>query len=77
MKYDLLILDSAYDDLDEIEDWYYKINPQLFEVFEYYFKESVSLILSNPNLFQLKYRMIRVRYMEKFPFGIHYITSIK
>ena len=35
------------------------------------------VITENPELFQKKYRGTRVRYLKKFPFGIHYIFKDK
>lgn len=34
-------------------------------------------ITENPKLFQKKYRETRIRYLKKFPFGIHYIFKDK
>lgn len=61
--------------MGEIEDaylWYENKQPNLGILFEEYVDSLISSILLNPYQFQIKYRNIRICYMKKFPYGIHY-----
>lgn len=63
---------AATNDIDEIVDWYNKIDIELSLKFEFSLIESIEFILKNPLLFQLRYNDIRVHFVENFPYGIHY-----
>lgn len=65
----------AKDDIQEIVDYYDRLAPKITDKFLDGLYADLKLLQSNPNLFQLKYRETRVRYMKKFPFGIHYLIK--
>ncbi|MFC7346334.1 type II toxin-antitoxin system RelE/ParE family toxin [Chryseobacterium zhengzhouense] len=59
-------------DLKEIKDWYRKIDVKLWNDFVREFKSKVILIKENPLSFEIKYDEIRIVFLKRFPFGIHY-----
>jgi plasmid stabilization system protein ParE len=75
MKYKIFISEAAEFDINESYFWYEKKQPQLGENF----KNQVVLILNrieeNPLIFQVKYSKIRVAFINKFPYGIHFIIE--
>ncbi len=75
MTYSILISDEAYFDISEAYLWYETIENKLAQKFEKDLETAISSIQSNPNKFQLKYKTVRVVFMKKFPFGIHFIKN--
>jgi len=59
-------------DLKEINEWYKKINKELWNNFTKEFRLKINLIKENPLSFELKYNNIRIVFLNKFPYGIHY-----
>lgn len=60
------------DDLKEINEWYKEINKELWNSFTTEFRLRINLIKENPLSFELKYNNIRIVFLKKFPYGIHY-----
>lgn len=60
------------DDLKEINEWYKEINKGLWNSFTEEFRLKINLIKENPLSFELKYNNIRIIFLKKFPYGIHY-----
>ncbi|WP_029298482.1 type II toxin-antitoxin system RelE/ParE family toxin [Chryseobacterium hispalense] len=60
------------DDLKEINEWYKEINKELWNSFTKEFRLRINLIKENPLSFELKYNNIRIVFLKKFPYGIHY-----
>ena len=65
----------AKNDIQEIVDYYDRIAPKITNKFLDDLYADLELLKENPSLFQLKYRETRVRFMKKFPFGIHYVLK--
>lgn len=63
------------DDLKEINDWYKEINKELWNSFTKEFRLKIHLIKENPLSFELKYNNIRIVFLKKFPYGIHYLYN--
>lgn len=63
------------DDLKEINDWYKEINKELWNSFTKDFRLKIHLIKENPLSFELKYNNIRIVFLKKFPYGIHYLYN--
>lgn len=70
--YQLRIRILAQQEADEIFDYYGNINSTLALRFLEVLYAQLDVISENPELFQLKYKSTRVRYLRKFPFGIYY-----
>lgn len=65
----------AKNDIQEIVDYYDRLAPKITDKFLDDLYADLELLQGNPNLFQRKYKDTRVRYMKKFPFGVHYILK--
>ena len=72
MTYKLIFRSEAESDLEDIQDYYNKINPSITDSFFAEFFETMDFIGSGPKLFQVRYREIRIAPMYRFPYGIHY-----
>jgi plasmid stabilization system protein ParE len=72
VKFKILILKEAQEDIAESRNWYRKINPKLSLRFTKDFKETIQSIRENPLNYQIRYDNIRVRLLKKFPYLIHY-----
>ena len=58
--------------MSDIEDYYNKIRPALVDQFFEEFFRTMNFIEDEPELYQVRYRGIRIAPMQRFPFGIHY-----
>ena len=79
MKYTILISEAAEKDMREAFLWYEQQVPKLGEKFKGQVSKKVGIIGVKPLLFQVRYNEVRIVFLEKFPYGIHYIirdTSI-
>ncbi|MBD1366276.1 type II toxin-antitoxin system RelE/ParE family toxin [Mucilaginibacter sp. ZT4R22] len=68
----LVYRSEAKKDLGEIEEYYDKISPSITNNF---FKEyflTLKYIKLGPEMFQVRYRGIRIAPLYRFPYGIHY-----
>ena len=73
--YQLRIRRIARQDVQDAVDYYDSFNPKVTDRFLDKLYAEFDTITSNPYLFQVKYRDTRVRYLQGFPFGIHYIID--
>ncbi len=72
MTYDLVFRIEAERDLEDIQDYYNKILPAITNNFFTEFFETMDYIEDEPQLFQVRYRGIRIAPLVRFPYGIHY-----
>lgn len=70
--YQLRIRTLAQQDATEVFEYYENINLTLASRFLDSLYLELDGICENPEIFQLKYKNTRVRYLKKFPFGVHY-----
>ncbi|MFI5160606.1 MAG: type II toxin-antitoxin system RelE/ParE family toxin [Sphingobacteriales bacterium] len=75
MNYKLVFRIEAEKDLEDIQDYYNKINPTITDNFFIEFFDTMDFIDDDPQLFQTRYRDIRIAPMYRFPYGIHYKHS--
>lgn len=75
MSFTLLISDSAYLDIADAGEYYDLQRPGLSNEFESCVKEGYKDIVLAPYAYQIKYKGIRVKYIKRFPFGIHYLVE--
>lgn len=71
--FELSLTDDAKKDIQQTFLWYKSIHPELAHKFEYFLEMEIGRILSNPNLFSVKYKKFRVTFLSKFPYGVHYL----
>lgn len=75
MTYSILISDEATFDIFDAFYWYQAVEYKLSMKFEKEVESALEQIKNNPNQFQLKYKTVRVVFLKKFPFGIHYLKD--
>lgn len=75
MKFELQISDESEQDITEAFLWYEKQKPGLGIVFEENLDIAFNLILCDPFICQVRYRKIRIFFINKFPYGIHFLIS--
>jgi len=75
MTFSILISDEATFDILDAFYWYQAVEEKLSLKFQKELEQAFSHIKNNPNQFQLKYKSVRVVFLKKFPFGIHYIKD--
>jgi len=75
MTCSLVISDEASFDIIDSYNWYETVDKSIAGKFEKEIESRLLRIQSNPNQFQLKYRSVRVVFLKKFPFGIHYVVD--
>lgn len=62
----------AEKDLASIQEYYNKISSNLTDSFFEELFPKLNLILEDPDLFQIRYRGVRISPLQRFPYGIHY-----
>ena len=72
MTFKLTFQPEAERDLEDIRDYYNKIQPSITDNFFVEFFETMDFIEDEPKLFQERYRGIRIAPLYRFPYGIHY-----
>lgn len=72
MNYKIVILEEAKIDYKKSLLWYRNIHPKLAIRFNDSFKKSLTIIKTDPFLFQIKYDNIRIIFFKTFPYAIHY-----
>ena len=70
--YKIHFVKEALFDIEDIVLWYEEQRIGLSYDFELCLEAGVDAILRNPDAFQKKYRNIKVRFILRFPYGIHY-----
>lgn len=73
--YTLVISRAALNDILDAQSWYEKQRKGLSLDFELCLEGGYEDVLSNPVGFQIKYKTIRVKYISRFPYGIHYLIE--
>ena len=77
MSHTLDISEAAEKDLRDAFLWYEKESPGLGDKFEKQIDSAIQYIQKNPLKVQVKYKDVRVDFIKKFPFGIHFTVSEK
>jgi toxin ParE1/3/4 len=73
--YSIKFLEEALFDIEEIVLWYEEKRIGLSFDFELCLEAGINEVLRNPDSFQNKYKNFKIRYIERFPYGIHYIKK--
>jgi len=55
--------------------WYFEINPIIADKFESSLFTELEHIQSSSENFQARYKNIKVRFLPKFPYGVHYFIK--
>ena len=75
MKYQLLISQDARLDIFDAFLWYENQRDDLGFEFEFSLDEGFKKIVNNPLAFQKHYDNIHIHFIDRFPFGIHYLIE--
>ncbi len=66
---------EALFDIEEIVLWYEEQREGLSFDFELCLEAEISAITRTPQAFQKKYKTVKVRFIKRFPYGIHYVIQ--
>ncbi len=72
MDYKLKIDIEAFNDIQHTYDWYELQAKGLGERYKSQVKKQINSLKKNPHLFSIKYKELRCKKVDKFPFLIHY-----
>lgn len=72
MKYTVVYLSEAENDIRNAKRWYKKQKVGLERRFALELKQTIRYVIDNPLLFEVKYKNTRIAFTKVFPFGIHY-----
>ncbi|AWK03172.1 addiction module toxin RelE [Flavobacterium crocinum] len=70
--YRLRFVKEALFDIEDIVLWYEEQRVGLSYDFELCLEAGIDTILRNPNAFQKKYKNVKILFISRFPYGIHY-----
>ena len=73
--YQLLISDESRFDILDAFSWYESCRNGLGKDFELCIEAGFELIKREPLLTQIRYRNLRILFIERFPYGIHYLIE--
>lgn len=71
-KYKVLFHKKVMADLAQIELYYSQISTTITDQFFQSFFVTLDIVEQRPDLFQERYRTIRIANLHTFPYGIHY-----
>ena len=66
--------EDAILDIEQAVLWYQNIRKELSTELEHNLDNGIESICRNPDSFQKKYKNIRIYFIRKFPYGIHYLV---
>jgi len=75
MDYDVILSSDVEEDIDEAIQYYKKISHELAKDFIQELKFTRNYIQLNPFYFQVRYVNIRIAFLKKFPYGLHYTVK--
>ncbi|MBS1526594.1 MAG: type II toxin-antitoxin system RelE/ParE family toxin [Bacteroidetes bacterium] len=70
-----MISDESRLDILEAYSWYESRRPGLGNDFELCLEAGLNQIERNPLLFQKRYRQLHIHFIDRFPYGIHYLID--
>ncbi len=68
---------QALFDIEDIVLWYEEQRIGLSYDFELCLEAGLAEVFRNPNSFQKRYKSVKVRFISRFPCGIHYVVKEK
>ena len=77
MNYGLVISERAILQIDKGAQWFFEQTPGLEKKFLLDLSNGMDYIKKNPSKCQLRYKDVRIKFLKKFDFGIHYIIENK
>ncbi|MDD3459315.1 MAG: type II toxin-antitoxin system RelE/ParE family toxin [Weeksellaceae bacterium] len=65
-------LDEAYLDIEDAILWYESVRKGLSVDFQLCLENALDEIIEHPDSFQKRYNFVRIKFIKRFPYGIHY-----
>lgn len=75
MTYSFVNRPTVKRDIIEAVDYYKKISPELAHLFLKRISEAKEAIALSPEGFQIRYKNIRIKMLEQFPYHMHYLID--
>ena len=75
MAYSIHVSEEAFLDLAEAFDWYEEQRTGLGSELELCVEAKIHSIARNPFQFQERYKLVHIAFVERFPYGIHYLIE--
>lgn len=75
MKYSLVVSQRAQLQVEKATQWFFEQTPGVEIKFLIDLEIAMDYIQKNPFKCQLRYKTIRIIFLKKFDFGIHYIVE--
>lgn len=75
MAYKLISSSKTEADIENAISWYKDINIELARSFLIELRAAIKYIHLNPKNSQIRYHIVRIARLKKFPFGIHYMID--
>jgi len=75
MKYRLIVKPEAEEDILLAAKWYDQHRSNLGIRFLDALDDKLSQLISNPLLFQVRYKNTRFAFLKRFPFAVHYLVE--
>ena len=60
-------------DIEAVVIWYEEQRLGLSYDFELCLEAGIEVVLRDPESFQKRYKQVKIRFISRFPFGIHYV----
>jgi len=73
--YQLLVSDESRLDILDAFSWYESRRSGLGKDFELCLEAGFNQIIRDPLLFQKRYKDIHIHFIDRFPYGIHYLVE--
>lgn len=77
MSFEVILLPELLEDLQDAYFWYEEQRIGLGDDLEQEFYDLIATTRSNPLLLQIRYSQIRIAWLNRFPYGIHFYVSDK
>ena len=72
MVYKLISSSKTESDIENAISWYMEIKKELARSFLVELRAAIKYIHLNPKKSQIRYHIVRIALLKKFPYGIHY-----
>lgn len=73
--YKIQFTKEALFDVEDAVLWYEKQRIGLSYDFELCLEAGIEEVLRNPEAFQKRFKQVKIRFISRFPYGIHYVFN--
>lgn len=75
MAYQIVFTVKSDQDLNKIKVWYDSINRTLTQNLFLELNDEFNIIKKTPLIYQARYQQIRVAFLKRFEYGVHFIVE--